>query len=81
MNRNKVPYADRAPVIGQVTLCGDVLCDELQPTVDSINGNVCRWLKVVSDSPETDKHGAYPAGHVLTLTAGISDKDVAPLEI
>lgn len=71
-------YAYRAAVIGQVVLSGDVLCDELESTVDSVDGSVCRWLRVIADAPETDKHGAYRAGHVLTLTAGLSDKDVTP---
>ena len=71
------PYADRAKVIRQVVLSGDVLCDELEPTYGSFT---TRWLRVLADTPETSKHGAYPAGHVLTLTAGLSDKDVSPVE-
>lgn len=69
-------YSDQAAVIGQVVLSGDVLCDELESTVDSSNGRICRWLRVISDAPETDKHGAYSTGQILTLTAGVSDKDV-----
>ena len=72
-------YADSAPVIGRVKLNGDVLCDELQPTVSldpHAEWPVCRWLVVVADVAENRDHGAYKAGHVLTLTAGLSDKEV-----
>lgn len=71
-------YADRAKVIGQVVLSGDVLCDELEPTHATDGSFTTRWLHVVADTPETQKHGAYCAGHVLTLTAGVSDTDVIP---
>ena len=71
-----VPYAERAAVIGQVMLSGDVLCDELEPTHASGGPFTTRWLRVVADVPETCEHGAYKAGHILTLTAGLSDKDV-----
>lgn len=73
---NTMSYADRAAVIGRVLLSGDVLCEELEST-GSPDTFVTRWLRVVADSPETSKHGAYKAGHILTLTAGVSDKDVA----
>lgn len=75
---NKIPYAERAAVIGQVMLSGDVLCDELEPTHASDGSFTTRWLRVVNDSPETSEHGAYKAGNILTLTAGVSDKDVSP---
>lgn len=74
----KIPYDQRAAVIGQVMLSGDVLCDELEST-GSPETFVTRWLRVVEDSPETSKHGAYKAGHILTLTVGVSDKDVSPV--
>jgi hypothetical protein len=60
-------------------LSGDVLCDELEPTHATDGSFTTRWLRVVADAPETDRHGAYKAGHILTLTAGVSDKDVSPV--
>ena len=76
-----LPYAQRAAVIGQVMLSGDVvLCDELEPTHASDGSFTTRWLRVVADAPETEKHGAYKSGHLLTLTAGLSDKDVSPVD-
>jgi predicted nucleic acid-binding Zn ribbon protein len=74
-----LPYHQRAAVIGQVMLSGDVLCDELKPTHATDGSFTTRWLRVVADAPETDRHGAYKAGHILTLTAGVSDKDVSPV--
>lgn len=71
-----IPYAERAAVIGQVILQGDVLCNELQPSQSRDGSRTTRWLVVIADTPENDEHGAYKAGHVLTLTTGISDRDV-----